>query len=162
ARPRGADREGGELRRPHRGGRAPGRGRGLRARGGRGRPAAGGPPPRRPPGRRPGGPARPRPQGARASGGPPGPGRRGRGGGDAPTIDVAAMGDAHAVLEPLVGAAEPDSILVTAAAARTLERRFELVPVAPDDATREPTYRLQDLERPGLAVRGHMTRLVGR
>ena len=82
--------------------------------------------------------------------------------GDSPTIDVAATGDAHAVLEPLMAAAEPDSILVTAAAARTLERRFAFVPVGPDDVTREPAYRLEDLERPGLALRGHMTPLVGR
>ena len=82
--------------------------------------------------------------------------------GDWPMIDMAATGQAHAVLETLVAAAEPDSILVSAAAARTLERRFELVPVSPDDATRAPAYRLEGLERPGLALRGHMTPLVGR
>ena len=66
------------------------------------------------------------------------------------------------MLEALVTAAEPDTILVSAAAARTLERRFELVPVGSVDATREPAYRLEGLERPGLAPRGPMTPLVGR
>jgi transcriptional regulator with AAA-type ATPase domain/tetratricopeptide (TPR) repeat protein len=82
--------------------------------------------------------------------------------GDSPVIDVAATGQAHAVLEALVAAAEPDSILVSGAAAPTLDRRFELAPVSPENATREPAYRLEGLERHGLALRGHMTPLVGR
>ena len=58
--------------------------------------------------------------------------------------------------------AEPDTILVSAAAAPALERRFELVPVGPVDSRGGSSYRLEGLERPGLAPRGPMTPLVGR
>ena len=79
--------------------------------------------------------------------------------GDGRVIDVAATSQAYAVLEALVRAAERDTIVVSATAARALERRFELVPI---DASEPPAYRLEGLERPGLAPRGPMTPLVGR
>ncbi len=79
--------------------------------------------------------------------------------GDGPVIDVAATSQAYAVLEVLVSSAERDTILVSAAAARVLERRFDLVAVG----SVEPSgYRLEGLEQPGLAPRGPMTPLVGR
>jgi DNA-binding NtrC family response regulator len=77
-------------------------------------------------------------------------------------IDVEATVRAHAVLEGLVRAAERDAILVSAAAARMLERRFTLVPIGLDEAAGGPSYRLDGLEQPGLAPRGTMTPLVGR
>ena len=53
--------------------------------------------------------------------------------GEAPVIDAEAKCQAYAVLEALVTVAERNTILVSAAAASTLERRFELVPVGPVD-----------------------------
>jgi DNA-binding NtrC family response regulator/tetratricopeptide (TPR) repeat protein len=76
-----------------------------------------------------------------------------------PLIDVAATSQAYAVLEALLTATDRGTILVSAAGARALARRFELVPVG----SVEPTgYRLEGLEQPGLAPRGAMTPLVGR
>ena len=79
--------------------------------------------------------------------------------GDGPVIDVAATCQAYAVLEALVTAAERDTIVMSAAAARVLERRFELVSIG---STEPAGYRLEGLERSGLAPRGPMTPLVGR
>jgi DNA-binding NtrC family response regulator/tetratricopeptide (TPR) repeat protein len=76
-----------------------------------------------------------------------------------PVIDVAATSQAYSVLEALLATAERDTILVSAGAARALERRFELVPVGTTD---RPAYRLEGLEHMGLAPRGPMTPLVGR
>ena len=53
-------------------------------------------------------------------------------------------------------------ILVSPDAARTLERRFALAPVALAQAPGGPAYRLEGLEQPGLAPRGAMTTFVGR
>jgi transcriptional regulator with AAA-type ATPase domain/tetratricopeptide (TPR) repeat protein len=78
------------------------------------------------------------------------------------TIDVEATARAHVVLEGLVRAAERDVILVSAATARMLERRFTLVPIGLVEPAGEPRYRLDGLEQPGLAPRGGMTPLVGR
>ena len=80
---------------------------------------------------------------------------------ETPVIDVAATGRAHAVLEALVTAAERHAILVSPATARALERRFALVPVSLGSPG-GLGYRLEGLEQPGLALRGHMTPLVGR
>jgi len=79
--------------------------------------------------------------------------------GNGPVIDVATTSQVYAVLEGLFTVAEQDTILVSASAARALERRFELVSVGAPDP---PSYRLEGLERPGLAPRGPMTPLVGR
>ena len=83
-------------------------------------------------------------------------------GSDAPVIDAEAKCQAYAVLEALVTVAEGNTILVSAAAASTLERRFELTPLSSVDPTRNLGSRLEGLERPGLARRGHMAPLVGR
>jgi DNA-binding NtrC family response regulator/tetratricopeptide (TPR) repeat protein len=82
--------------------------------------------------------------------------------GETAVIDAEAKCQAYAALEGLVAAAEPDTILVSAAAAPALERRFELVPFGPVDPRGGPSYRLEGLERPGLAPRGPLTPLVGR
>ena len=82
--------------------------------------------------------------------------------GETIVIDAEAKCQAYAALEGLVAGAEPDTILVSAAAAPALERRFELVPVGPVDSRGGSSYRLDGLERPGLAPRGPMTPLVGR
>jgi hypothetical protein len=82
--------------------------------------------------------------------------------GETAVIDAEAKCQAYAALEGLVVAAEPDTILVSTAAASALERRFELVPVGPVDSRGGTSYRLEGIERPGLAPRGPMTRLVGR
>jgi transcriptional regulator with AAA-type ATPase domain/tetratricopeptide (TPR) repeat protein len=79
-----------------------------------------------------------------------------------PVIDVEAMGSAHAVLKALMNVAERDTILVSSAAARALERRFTLVPVGLVEQAGGPGYRLEGLEQLGLAPRGAMTPLVGR
>jgi DNA-binding NtrC family response regulator/tetratricopeptide (TPR) repeat protein len=77
-------------------------------------------------------------------------------------IDLETACRAYAVLESLVTAAEADTILVSPDAARPLERRFALVPVALVQAPGGPAYRLEGLEQPGLAPRGAMTTFVGR
>jgi DNA-binding NtrC family response regulator/tetratricopeptide (TPR) repeat protein len=82
--------------------------------------------------------------------------------GETAVIDPEAKCQAYAALEGLVAAAEPDTILVSVAAAPALERRFELVTVGSVDSRGGPSYRLEGLERPGLAPRGPMTPLVGR
>jgi transcriptional regulator with AAA-type ATPase domain len=82
----------------------------------------------------------------------------------APTlvIDLDAMALAHVVLEGLLRAAERDTILVSGAAARRLERRFTLAPIGVIERAGDPSYRLDGLEQPGLAPRGGMTPLIGR
>jgi predicted ATPase len=82
--------------------------------------------------------------------------------GESAVIDAEAKCQAYAALQGLMAAAEADAILVSPAAAPALERRFELVPVALVDARAGPRYRLEGVERPGLAPRGPMTPLVGR
>src|SRR5262249_4214318 len=77
-------------------------------------------------------------------------------------IDVEATARAHAVLEGLVRAAEPNAILVSVAAARMLERRFTLVPTGRIDSADGPSYRPEGLEQPGLAPRRGMTPPAGR
>jgi DNA-binding NtrC family response regulator/tetratricopeptide (TPR) repeat protein len=81
---------------------------------------------------------------------------------EARAIDLETACRAYAVLESLVRATEPDMILVSPDAARTLERRFALAPVALAQAPGGPAYRLEGLEQPGLAPRGAMTTFVGR
>jgi DNA-binding NtrC family response regulator/tetratricopeptide (TPR) repeat protein len=82
--------------------------------------------------------------------------------GETAVIDAEAKCRAYAALEQLVATAGPDTILVSAAAAPALERRFELVPVDPGGSPGGPSHRLEGLERPGLAPAGPMTPLVGR
>ena len=77
-------------------------------------------------------------------------------------IDVEATGRAYAMLETLATAAERGAILVSAVAARTLERRFALVPISLGSPADGPGYRLEGLEQTGLAPRGTMTPFVGR
>src|SRR4029450_10509733 len=69
---------------------------------------------------------------------------------EGPVIDVAATSEAYAVLEALVTKAERDTIVVSAAGARALVRRFELVSIG---SAQLPGYQLEGLERAGLATR---------
>jgi len=64
------------------------------------------------------------------------------------------------LLEELLQAAEPNTILVSEAAAAFLRRRFEVVPAAAGAAPK--IYRLAGRERVGLEVGGRLTRFVGR
>ena len=78
------------------------------------------------------------------------------------TIDLEAKREAWTVLEELVGSAEPDQILVSAAARPFLHRRFDLVPLNAGDSAEGQTYRLAGHELPGLGIGGRMARFVGR
>jgi tetratricopeptide (TPR) repeat protein len=75
-------------------------------------------------------------------------------------IDADAKGALSAALDALLAVAEPDSIVVSEGAARFLERRFDLVPLAAREAG--SAYRLGGTERPGLGLGGRMARFVGR
>jgi len=80
--------------------------------------------------------------------------------GGAAQIDLEGKREAWAVLEALTERAEVDSILVSAAAAPFLERRFDLVPLGTQEPTPGRVYRLSGRERAGLGER--MARFVGR
>ncbi len=75
-------------------------------------------------------------------------------------IDVEARFHAWTFLESLLAAAEPDGVVVSAAAAAFLERRFDLAPAA----LGEPgaTYRLAGRERAGIPPQGRTAPFVGR
>ena len=75
-------------------------------------------------------------------------------------IDLNGKREASAVLEALTERAGTDSILVSAAAAPFLERRFELVPMRTQEPAAEQAYELSGRERAGLAERA--ARFVGR
>ncbi len=78
-----------------------------------------------------------------------------------PEIDLDTKHQAWGVLGALVGDAEPDTILVSAATGSLLERRFDLVPLTlPDGQSRG--YRLVGPERQGLEVGHRMSTFVGR
>jgi transcriptional regulator with AAA-type ATPase domain/tetratricopeptide (TPR) repeat protein len=80
--------------------------------------------------------------------------------GDAAQIDLEGKREAWAILDTLTQHAEPDSILVTAAAAPFLERRFDLVALERQEPAPGRIYRLSGRERAGLGER--MARFVGR
>ena len=65
------------------------------------------------------------------------------------------------VLETLASAASRDSVVISEAAARHLERRFELVPVL-SEACAGPAYRLTGQERPGFGLPDRVSGFVGR
>lgn len=78
-------------------------------------------------------------------------------------IDADARQQSSAVLDRLVSAVDPGSVLLNPAAAAVLERRFEFVPVAlPESEGRNLAYRLVGREGPGLSPAGRMARFVGR
>jgi len=76
-------------------------------------------------------------------------------------IDSEEKRQARAVLDALLAHAEPNTTWVSEAAARFLERRFELVSSAPHPG-RGQVARLAGREGPGLGPRGHLARFVGR
>jgi len=75
-------------------------------------------------------------------------------------IDRDAKRDAWAVLDALLASGIPDGILVSAAAAPFLERRFDLAPVGPSAERVGLAYRLAGRERRGFGRQG--ARFVGR
>ena len=76
-------------------------------------------------------------------------------------IDQEAKEHGASVLDDLIAAAEPGSILVSPAAGVLLERRFELVSI--DGTDEAPTaFRLVGREGPGLSPAGRMATFVGR
>jgi len=76
-------------------------------------------------------------------------------------IDQEAKEQGAAVLDDLIAAAEPGSILASPAAGALLERRFELVALGAPDGS--PTaLRLVGREGPGLGPAGRMASFVGR
>jgi DNA-binding NtrC family response regulator/tetratricopeptide (TPR) repeat protein len=81
-------------------------------------------------------------------------------GGAAPGLDARARRDAWTTVTELLEQATPNGVVVDAAAARLVERRFGLEPTGHDVA---PGYRVIGSERPGFDVRGRaLTPLVGR
>ncbi len=82
-------------------------------------------------------------------------------GGVGPVLDLDAKRRAWALLDALVGAAESDELLVSADAARLLERRFELSPAGLIEGAGR-TWRLGGSERVGLGLHGQPTPLAGR
>jgi DNA-binding NtrC family response regulator/tetratricopeptide (TPR) repeat protein len=68
-------------------------------------------------------------------------------------IDPGAKREAWAVLATLTAGPEPDTILLSSAAAALLERRFELSLTGTRPEAVGPVYRLDGLERPGLGRR---------
>ena len=76
-------------------------------------------------------------------------------------IDQEAKELGASVLDDLIAAAEPGSILTSPAAGVLLERRFELVSI--DETEEAPTaFRLVGREGPGLSPAGRMATFVGR
>jgi DNA-binding NtrC family response regulator/tetratricopeptide (TPR) repeat protein len=82
-------------------------------------------------------------------------------GGVGPALDLDAKRRAWAVLDALVTLAGSADVLVSADAARVLERRFELSPAGLLEGAGR-AWRLGSGERPGLGLRGQLTGLVGR
>ncbi len=78
------------------------------------------------------------------------------------TLDPDAKRAAWAVLDELAARGAPGTILVSPAAARFFERRFELVPVASVPDGGRPAYRLDRFERTGLRLGGRPATFVGR
>jgi len=78
-----------------------------------------------------------------------------------PTLDLDAKRRAWAVLDALVAAAGTGEVLVSAEAARLLDRRFELSPAGLVEGAGR-AWRLGGGERAGLGLHGQLTRLVGR
>ncbi len=77
-------------------------------------------------------------------------------------IDLDAKRQAWEVLEEHIAQAEPDSILVSAAAAPYLERRFELLPVGGVGRGEGQAFRLVGREPTGLGLGRRMAKFVGR
>ena len=78
------------------------------------------------------------------------------------TLDPDAKREAWRVLDELVERGAPGTILVSPAAARFFDRRFELVPLAPVPGGGRPAYRLERFERTGLRLGGRLATFVGR
>ncbi len=75
-------------------------------------------------------------------------------------LDHSAKRDVCAVLDGLIDRAQPNTILVSHAAAPFLERRFDLVPLGAAEESKPRAYRLTG--RYGSGVHRNMARFVGR
>lgn len=82
--------------------------------------------------------------------------------GDARRIDADAKRASWCALDALVHAGAPGVVMVTAAAAALLERRFVLVPAAVPAPETQPAFRLVGAERPAIRAGGRLTGFVGR
>ncbi len=81
--------------------------------------------------------------------------------GGALTLDLDAKRRAWTVLDALGAAAEPEGVVLSADAARLLDRRFELAPAGSLEGV-GPIFRLGGAERAGPGLPGQLTRFVGR
>ncbi len=81
--------------------------------------------------------------------------------GGALALDLDAKRRAWTVLEALVAAADPEGVVLSADAARLLDRRFELAAAGSIEGA-GPIFRLGGAERAGLGLQGELTRFVGR
>ena len=77
------------------------------------------------------------------------------------TIDAESRREAFGALRVLLGAGAPGDIVVSAAAAVTLERRFEVAPIG-ELLQGGRVYALSGPEHRGFRVRGRVTPFVGR
>jgi len=80
----------------------------------------------------------------------------------APQIDQVAKREADTIVEGLISAAAPDSVVLSATTVPFLERRFELVPVRAAAGSAEPIYRLAGRDGTGLGLWGRMGKFFGR
>jgi transcriptional regulator with AAA-type ATPase domain len=81
---------------------------------------------------------------------------------DVPQIDQTAKRQAAAILDALLEAAEPDSVVVSAATVPFLERRFELVPAGAAGGSVDRPHRLVGREPMGFGPLARMGKFVGR
>jgi transcriptional regulator with AAA-type ATPase domain/tetratricopeptide (TPR) repeat protein len=81
--------------------------------------------------------------------------------GDVQHVDADALRTAWATLDPLVGAGPPGGVMVTAAAAPLLQRRFVLTPPAASGPAPE-AFQLAGPERAAIRADGHLRSFVGR
>lgn len=77
-------------------------------------------------------------------------------------IDEEAKQSIRSVLDSLIAAGEPNSVLISADVAPQLERRFELILMSSTGRGTHPAYRLGRQEAAGLSRRGRMATFVGR
>jgi len=79
-----------------------------------------------------------------------------------PQIDQAAKHRTSVLLDALTAAAEPGTIIVSAATVPFLERRFELVPAGTVTGVTGQAYRLAGRDAIGLGLWGRLGKFVGR
>jgi len=78
------------------------------------------------------------------------------------SIDEESMRPVRSLLDGLIAVAEAGDVLVSAATAPQLERRFEVTPLRSTEQEGLPGHRLGRQEEAGLSRRGRMASFVGR